>query len=1276
MKKRRGLRLRRWAAMNGQGSPKLSGTWHARRRARLGILPSVAIGLLLPLLAASPSVGVAGQELVRVAWGTTDSQQRRYFGSISVDRGQISGLQRLGTSPDSPVALQLSGGRVLINPRVPRAFDGCDLVVDAEESSALEFNFRLQGSSNDKTFTVPFADLRSGPYTTALDTQGGHLIVQRAPGADLPIEFARSSLVFAPNERFDFTMSPDIPGLEPGHSMQIEVVVSTTGSDVPLSTQAFDATVEENGRTAPQSVEVDVPGLEGAYTISVTASRALGFSQKILPLRRPVVASREIEIAVVDPEAQVAELTEEWQEVLAVDPANSRWWSRLPEWTRSHRLPGIRAGTLENVRPVIRDHPAGTLVELPPAAHGEPAWRAFILPVKHPGRPHRLVINTPEDNAQSLAVSIIERDAANRAIRLGRDVLLVQEDARATAEQQAETITFWPRTDAPVVLIANPHPDNPAQFGSIRLQQQPMGPSVKVSTKPLFDDQRLLAYYAASPAVFDSLGDEELVDPVSRLALDGWGSFLTGATRAAQSLKHAGYNSLILVVAADGGSLYPSDLIGPSPVFDSGLLASTGRDPIQKDVLEMLLRVCDREGIRLVPMIDLSSPWAAELSAANRESLAHQAGATSAFSHNEQYEGGKPPTFVGDSTSALVLELIQRYRSHPSLGGVGIKLFSADASGNGYRLPDQGLLTTSARGQSNTPEAKHLSEEVLKRLAADIRLARDDLSLVLDTSSVIDWPQGSMAVRDAVISHSSAKKALSENGVEPEVWSRIPNCIVLKPQLIAPADLSGYTAVRGRWSKLACDPWASSPQPGLWTLFGSTPLALPSFGVQGPFKELSSNYRVQLQTRPAGADARKHIVHAVADGEFEAIVEGGETGLLAGCGQASNSLKLLSQLPPAHTEVRIERSQPLTVRVYRQEDVTTVCVANDSPWPCTATLPLESPEPIAWKSLGSLGSIPGRSDRVDPEGGRTPSGASSWSLLLPAYGIRAWEFSSQRVRIGVPQIERSEEEIADLSDQIAELEARTRNLDFRPLVESVPNSGFEQSDAIGAPAGWRPTVGVRGHAIVDRSRQRSGAASLYLRSYNDLGVAVVSSEVPAPPTGQLVVGAYVQSQPSDIAGAELLVSVASDRKEQEFFAESLLATLKQPSNDWQRVEVEVPAVPLPRDATLKLQFHLKGRGEVWIDDVELSTLSISSARRVEFVKRLYAAKEALAEGNVTDCRRLLDDYWSRRVVQHIPPWSGEKTRVAIREAESEEPPNTKDSPLGDRLRGFVPRILR
>jgi hypothetical protein len=105
---------------------------------------------------------------------------------------------------------------------------------------------------------------------------------------------------------------------------------------------------------------------------------------------------------------------------------------------------------------------------------------------------------------------------------------------------------------------------------------------------------------------------------------------------------------------------------------------------------------------------------------------------------------------------------------------------------------------------------------------------------------------------------------------------------------------------------------------------------------------------------------------------------------------------------------------------------------------------------------------------------------------------------------------------------------------------------------------------------------------------------------------------------------------------------------------------------------------------VLLDDVELYDLRFDSARRGALVKRIYAAKTALEEGQVIDCQRLVDGYWSRYLVEYVPPVQTAEVSIAKQPAapeptsESEEVQHEpkESSGFGSRLRNWMPRIWR
>jgi hypothetical protein len=88
--------------------------------------------------------------------------------------------------------------------------------------------------------------------------------------------------------------------------------------------------------------------------------------------------------------------------------------------------------------------------------------------------------------------------------------------------------------------------------------------------------------------------------------------------------------------------------------------------------------------------------------------------------------------------------------------------------------------------------------------------------------------------------------------------------------------------------------------------------------------------------------------------------------------------------------------------------------------------------------------------------------------------------------------------------------------------------------------------------------------------------------------------------------------------------------------EWTTHEVVFDDLPLASSAQMRVQFHLVGVGEAWVDDVELFDLRFSPALRDNLAKRVIGAKMALEEGQLVDCQRLIEGYWPRYLVANLP----------------------------------------
>jgi hypothetical protein len=267
-----------------------------------------------------------------------------------------------------------------------------------------------------------------------------------------------------------------------------------------------------------------------------------------------------------------------------------------------------------------------------------------------------------------------------------------------------------------------------------------------------------------------------------------------------------------------------------------------------------------------------------------------------------------------------------------------------------------------------------------------------------------------------------------------------------------------------------------------------------------------------------------------------------------------------------------------------------------------------------------------------------------------------------------------------LQHRIEEIESRTGNLNIQRPYLQLQNPGFELLDGDERIFGWQPHSGAQGAAALEDGEAHAGRLSLRLHSEDATGVAIKSHLLPIPETGQLVVGAFVRGR--DIApDARLHISIEDGEDGRTYHQQATWAAEQLSSDDWLWYEFAVDDLPLDTDGQMRVEFHLTGQAELLIDDIELYDLRFDNARRGALVKRIYAAQTALDNGQVIDCQRLVDGYWPRYLVEHVPPVKTEPTALAKQppapapETEGESEP---DEPTGlrDRLRGWVPKIWR
>jgi hypothetical protein len=335
------------------------------------------------------------------------------------------------------------------------------------------------------------------------------------------------------------------------------------------------------------------------------------------------------------------------------------------------------------------------------------------------------------------------------------------------------------------------------------------------------------------------------------------------------------------------------------------------------------------------------------------------------------------------------------------------------------------------------------------------------------------------------------------------------------------------------------------------------------------------------------------------------------------------------------------------------------------------TLPLDAGgQDVAWQDLGV-------SDAAAAARGQLGAGPQSWLLTLPPYGIGARRYGAASLRVGTLAPQAADAARTDLLARISEIEQRMSGLDVERPYNHLQNPQFELTGENGRVLGWQPRIGAAGLVelaeLAENGMPAAGRA-IYLRSEDAAGVAVQSHLFDIPATGQLVV--RVKARTADLEPSARLyawIEYQSGGATRQRYVP--LGGPAEITGEWTECELAVDDLPLGGRGQMRLQFHLAGAGQAWLDDVRMYDLRFPKSQREALAKRLYAAKTALEENQYLDCQRLVEGYWPQRVVEHLPA-----TNVASKPVDASPRPTASGPPeakgLNNRLRGMVPRILR
>ncbi len=1263
---------------------------------------------------------------IRIDWG--GGEDRTWKGAITIEGGAFSRPRTLGIESDRSCRLMPNRKTVIVAQQTARTYDGLDLSITGPLSAVV--TIRLTAGDRTQTaagearreneIQISLSDLLSGGHSNNLDDRGNRLMVQRWPGDQLRVEFSRKSMIFSPGEKFAIRVRPHRLSVEENTPLRFLAELIEARGGASIWSQTFDVKSTAEG-TDPEeiSLSIDMPEREGAYDLVITA-RIWGLRQRFDPARRFVpgkpLARRAVELLVLDSQASDPPVGKEGaaeteQIVTELDPAHPGWWQRIARLPQLSHVPGLPKGPWNNGKSTTWRHPQ--LGRASRIAVG--GWSAFPLPIDSPGRPHILEIDTPPDAPLALGISIIEPNSSGEVVPIGLDsgLYVEQGERRLGRGWSKHRLIFWPRTSAPIVLLTNRHDHTGAVFGKIRVLSTATDHLSRAAAIPSRDSKlpgRMIASYMDRPLLPENFHASESTDLQSGRSLDDWITFHQAGTRLVEYLRHVGHGGMMLGVMADGSTIYPTDLIDPTPRYDTGAFFSSGQDPLRKDVLEMLFRMFDRQGLKLIPAISFDAPLSeletllAEggLAAAGIEPIGPD-GRTSAA---RRLQGSAKPTLyngvnprVQQAMLRVVRELVSRYGHHRSFGGLALQL-----SGDSFSvLPgadsclDDGTIASFERDTGLAIRGKGPSRFAIRARALDtaplrkrwlrwraarltdfharasraVMAADADAKLYLAAGRVFEGPAMKRRLHSSLTQPKSVTGALLEIGLDVSLYQqgRLSNVVFLRPRRIAPRVARERQAVAavvnrsGRLDRLI----ARTPSPGELFYHQPMTLRLTSFDQQSPFGADKTYTWLVSQMSPSARSNRRRFVHALATTDALMMFDGGWMIPLGQEDSLKTFIDVYRRLPAKRFATVTADSRPVTIRRMTDSDGTIVYLANDSPWDTTVAMQLE---------VGRGCRITSLSPAQDVGRFRRSGGKVRWSVKLRPYDLVAARLSDTQARIVKAAVSLDPGVEQELTERVRELTEDVAALSKPVPLTVLKNPGFEAPAAGGQIPGWiaSPAAGGIDIGIV---RDTARGASNFVRIRSDGPHAYVVSEwFAAPRTGRLAIQLALRTgdakhQPPLRVGIESRSSGKTEYRWAPVGAKPAHVAL---TSRWSQYIFPFDNLPLGKADELRICFDLVGKGNIETDDVQLFDLHFEINELRGLSKIVSLANLQLSPGQLAQCAQTLDGYWPRFLLDNRSHRPAGQAKVAGR-----GPPPNKDTPkketetrMFDRLKKLRP----
>lgn len=1274
-------------------------------------------------------------------------------GEVSVAEGTLQPLANLSMHAGTTGAFWTDdeGQRLHIRPRGATDRLGLDVRFRGKRNARINIrqNFRFPnqtpvpggGTQQAIETSIAIEELLHGVVDRVV-AGGIRMWVGRPEGDSLRVQLGTTSaLVFNAGEKVPCIITPNAIQNASKRPVELRVALHRDSDNsqlwqksLPLN-QTQTVAIEAGSLASVDAGLVIMPEQEGTYTLTARLVPSAGarlvdrITRPDLLLAQEVLTQRSLQFVVLEPLPPAVDPTP-FTEIAKLDLNTQGWIPAAVNLPSGNPLSGSNPLNVPN--PLNLGNTLGSTLG---KITGSGSTAAVILapgdqlarriPILSSGVPHLLVVRYRKQPGTKLGMSIRQADAVGSVAPLGIDTGVVIESSQGILEQNQQSpgtanaltsageisiplgehrIPFWSHSKDPLFVIANTDSRVAATIESISVLA---GPKRLGGGHQGLQTGRTAAIYLDKALIADAFSCERRqVSP--GVALDDWTTFLQAGQRLVEYTQASGANAAILTVLGEGGSLYPAEHLFTTPRYDTGCFFADDRDPIRKDVVELLFRMFDRAGLRLIPALEFATPLP-ELERliadpSSREGLEWVDGLNRQYVDGIPSQHGLAPYYntldprVVNQIQEIVNHFQQRYGHHRSFHALGLHLgpqtylqLPATVWGRDsktlerFRQTDPSLPATAAALNNHLDQAgagafTQWRANCLTQIYQQLAGASTERPIMLLTADYLP-PVGT--------NHAAGSL---QWGIDWRALAESPHIVPLR---VYRERLTLDASRRLADERMNEDRvWDESLRAGAGVLFFRPPQeSKTAYKLTATWGPQAGELTTFTQSLPQESEYQRRLARMLLGLDPKIIAIGGWTPAFGQEHAGKDFLQNFTKLPlSAMSSLTAADGQAGTVLV-RQGRIGKQTVAyalNWGSWPAQLELFTDAAAGTPVQIHGSTSqrtTIGDKSqaggtglDGLSPlwRGTLEPGELQVYEIQGPAQGIVRWTATSLD----------QQKLIAQLGNRLDELKSRVALLGRPRPFHGLKNASFEEGEIDKMP-GW-----LRAQHPVDCVRWDNdaidGQRALVLRTEASANSRtwLLSEVLQAPETGRLAVALHARSL-RDSGRLRLSIEAKHNDNVIRHWTEIDLppSTTWSAEPYWLRID-NLPATDL-RD--LRVAIDLVTPGEVAIDNVKVYDFFLNDRERAELQQQTFVSRELLRKGDLTATAQLLDSYWAKYLfeLQVVPTTSSQNadlaapaTRGPDRVTPTSELPTEKSAQgvpaqgVSDRWRRWLPETLR